>query len=49
MGYASSEWRISFIFPDNITTPTGLGSVLFIICVLGGLTSEGILATCVNY
>jgi hypothetical protein len=44
MGCASSEWGISFIFPDNITTPIGPVSVLFIICVLVGLTSEGILA-----
>lgn len=29
MGYASLEWEISFIFPDNITTPTGPGSTLF--------------------
>jgi len=39
-----AQWGISFIFPDNITTPIGPGSVLYIICVLVGLTSEGILA-----
>jgi len=44
MGDASSEWGISFIFPDNITTTIGPGSVLFIVCVSVGLTAEGILA-----
>jgi hypothetical protein len=43
MGYTSSEWEILFIYPDNITTPIGAASILFITCVLVGLTSEGIL------